>query len=50
MGVEWDEASPDLTGDGLPDLVIQWEVSGERVRWLYAAEGEGFAPVGPVSP
>jgi hypothetical protein len=50
VGVEWDEASPDLTDDGLPDLVVQWNASGELVRWLYAADGEEFVPVGPVSP
>jgi hypothetical protein len=43
--VEWKENSPDLTGDGIPDLVIQWDVSGEIVRQVYTANGSEFAPV-----
>jgi hypothetical protein len=48
VAVEWAEDAPDLTGDGLPDLVIDWEVSGETVRWVYVADGDAFVPVGPA--
>lgn len=50
MAVEWGEDSPDLTGDGIPDLVIHWDVSGETVPWVYAADGPAFIPVGAADP
>jgi hypothetical protein len=54
VAVEWGEDSPDLTGDGIPDLVIHWDASGdasgETVRWVYAADGPEFIPVGAADP
>lgn len=48
LSVEWNENSPDYSGDGTPDLVITWEISGEPVAWAYAAAESGFTPLGPV--
>lgn len=48
LAVEWDEDSKDYSGDGIPDLVITWEISGEPVRWAYAATDSEFIDLGPI--
>jgi hypothetical protein len=48
LEVEWSTSSPDRTDDGVPDLVITWDISGEVTQWLYANEGQGFRPVGEL--
>ena len=40
--IEWNENSPDFTGDGLPDLIIEWIISGAVSRSIYSPDGSGF--------
>ena len=40
--IEWNENSPDLTGNGLPDLVIEWIINGSVNRSIYSPDGSGF--------
>jgi len=36
----WDNNSPDLTGDGIPEIIIRWDVSGEVVERCYVEDGQ----------
>jgi len=44
--VMWTEESPDVDGDGSPDLILSWQVDGEIVSHAYAEDDHGFTLVG----
>ncbi len=46
LAAEWNQSSPDRTGDGKPDLALTWQVDGEKQRWIYASAGSGFTFIG----
>ncbi|NIS82869.1 MAG: hypothetical protein GTO14_22320 [Anaerolineales bacterium] len=48
IAVEWSEDSPDHSGDGMPDMILTWDVSGERIQWIYEADGLEFRFVGEI--
>jgi hypothetical protein len=42
VDVDWSEDSPDLDSDGVPDLVISWDIDGQIKQQAYAATDDGF--------
>ena len=44
VAVDWNEDSPDLNGDGNPDLVITWNIDGRIEAQTYISSGDGFLP------
>jgi hypothetical protein len=36
----WDSESPDLNADGVPDIIVRWDISGEVVEISYFEDGQ----------
>ncbi|MBN2557091.1 MAG: hypothetical protein JXA97_14260 [Anaerolineales bacterium] len=45
VSVEWSQDSPDIDGDGTPDLVIHWDANGEEAVSTFTAGESGFLPI-----
>lgn len=47
-GVQWSTDSPDIDGDGAPDLILYWNIDDDVVLYAYTAVEDGFELIGTV--
>lgn len=43
--LSWNAGSEDADQDGVPDLVITWEIAGELLKQVFSPSGTGFIPL-----